>query len=467
VNIYVGTRGHGVWRISLKLPDADAGGPYTTNEGQNVTLTATATDPDSQPLTFAWDLDGDGQFDDGTGASVTFTSVGQDGVFPVSVKVTDTDGGFDVASTTVTVNNVAPTVTLASNAPKPENSPVTVTGTISDPGWLDPLTATIDWGDGSPVEPISGTLENDRPDATLTFSVSHTYGDNWTAPVQVCGSDDDTTVCQPISLQITNVPPTAVIDESGTVLINGVPTFIAHVGVPITFNGRSQDPGSDDLTLTWDWDDGAPAPDETTFYPNDPVNFPAGDPFPSPTIHPRDVTDSKTHAFADACFYQIVFGSLDDDGGTGSDTANVIITGNADATRSAGFWYIQFRLGPGSVFSPTTLQCYLDIAAYMSLVFNEVKDASTLAKARQILSTQSSADGTAQLDRQLLAAWLNFANGSLDLNELVDTDGHGGVDTTFYAAVTAAEAVRLNPASTKAELLAQAKILERINLRDE
>ena len=467
VNIYIGTRGHGVWRISLGIPTVSLA-DETTDEGQDVTLTATANDPDGQPLTYAWSFDGDGVFDDGANsATVNFDRVGQDGVYPVSVKVTDPDGAFSVATANVTVNNVAPTVTVDSDAPKPENSAVTVSGKVSDPGWLDPLTATIDWDDGTPVANISGTLENVRPDATLTFSVSHTYGDNGTFDAEVCGSDDDTTTCTNISLTITNVDPTAVIDETNTVLINGMPTFIAHAGETIDFSGRSQDPGSDDLTLTWDWDDGPPAPDESTTYLNDPVNFPAGDPFPSPTINPRDVTDTKSHAFADACFYEIVFGARDDDGGTGSDTAKVIITGNADATRSAGFWQNQYVLGRATMFPPATLMCYLEIIGYMSLVFDEVVDASTFAKAYAILSAGGSADAKTQLDRQLLAAWLNFANGSLDLDELVDTDGKKGLDTTFYAAVMAAETVRLNPASTRAELLAQKDILERINLRDE
>ena len=36
-----------------------------------------------------------------------------------------------------------------------------------------------------------------------------------------------------------------------------------------------------------------------------------------------------------------------------------------------------------------------------------------------------------QLDRQLLTAWLNFANGAFEYGELVDTDGNGVGDTAF------------------------------------
>ena len=69
-------------------------------------------------------------------------------------------------------------------------------------------------------------------------------------------------------------------------------------------------------------------------------------------------------------------------------------------------------------------------------------------------------------DRQLLVAWLNHANGGIGLDELVDTDGDGIVDTPFANTVATAEAVRLDPTATRAAVLEQKDILEAINLRD-
>ena len=69
---------------------------------------------------------------------------------------------------------------------------------------------------------------------------------------------------------------------------------------------------------------------------------------------------------------------------------------------------------------------------------------------------------TQKLDRELLAAWLNFANGAFDLTELVDTDGNGTADTAFSAVMATAESVRIGP-STNAQMLAQRDILQRIN----
>jgi hypothetical protein len=52
-----------------------AGGPYVAIVGDTVVFTATATDPDNDPLTFTWDLNGDGTFDDALGSKLTFTAL--------------------------------------------------------------------------------------------------------------------------------------------------------------------------------------------------------------------------------------------------------------------------------------------------------------------------------------------------------------------------------------------------------
>jgi len=67
-------------------------------------------------------------------------------------------------------------------------------------------------------------------------------------------------------------------------------------------------------------------------------------------------------------------------------------------------------------------------------------------------------------DVQLLAAWMNFADGRVALTDLVDTNFDGVPDTVFADLMSEAEAVRLNPASTPAQILAQAKRLESFNI---
>ncbi len=303
-DVYIGTQGRGVWRLAFEPPTADAGGPYVTPEGTDVVLSA-AGSSGSSALTYAWDLDDDGVFDDATGVSPTFTEVGQDGVFDVAVKVTDADGAYDIDATTVTVTNVAPTIdTLDNSGPVDENTAVTVSGTASDPGWLDPLTVTIDWGDG-PEAPDSAVVENVRPDATVAFSASHTYGDNGTFSVEVCVADDDTQTCDTTDVVVDNVDPTAVIDESGATIVNGVPTFVTSIGDPLDVPVHSDDPGSDDLTFTWDWDDAQPDDVQTSLV-DPPSVEPPVPPTPSPEIDPRSVDLTATHTYTEACLYDLV-----------------------------------------------------------------------------------------------------------------------------------------------------------------
>jgi len=96
----------------------------------------------------------------------------------------------------------------------------------------------------------------------------------------------------------------------------------------------------------------------------------------------------------------------------------------------------------------------------MSQVFNEVRDASTPAAATAVFNRAGSSVATDIFDVQLLAAWMNFADGRVALTDLVDTNRDGVPDTVFSTLMAEAEAVRLNPASTRAEILAQATRLD-------
>lgn len=447
------------------VPEADAGGPYTTPEGTNAILDASASsDPQGGLLTYEWDLDNDGDYDDATGVTATFETVGQDGEFTVGVRVTDPAGASDTDTATVAVTNVLPSMAwMAWTSPIDEGDAVSLSGLFQDPGWLDPLSLLIDWGDGTAAQDPGGTVENERPWASIEFATTHVYGDNGSFTTNVTASDDDGSA-DPVSVEfkINNVAPTAVIDEGGTILVNGIPTVMTHAGTTVPFSGRSTDPGSDDLALSWDWADGAPAPDVTTNYL---VNPPDADPYPSPSIQPRDVTDAKEHAWSGACFYVVGFSAADDDGGVTSDTVNAIVLGNAPYALSSGYWQKQMKDGKGAAISQQQLQCYLKIVGYMSTYFSAMRDASTITKALAILNgSKKPGDAGAILDQQLLAVWLNFANGSIDYFKMIDTDGDGVDDMMFKDYMSYAETLRMNPSATKTELIAAKYVLEWINL---
>lgn len=472
--------------VNNVAPTVNAGADRTVNEGEQVSLAPAAFNDkgtlDTHTATIDW---GDGTpIEAGTVSESPFGPPGSiagadgmvsgshvyadDSAYTVRVCVTDDDRAVTCDTFVVSVDNVAPTVAAGPDQTVDEGDTVSLATSFTDRGTLDTHTATIDWGDGTPPE--AGVVNESPfgpPGSTAgmsgTMSGSHVYGDNGVFIVEVCVTDDDgATGCDTLTVTVNNVDPTAEIDNSGAPLINGVPTFLARAGQPVEFRGRSTDPGSDDLYLSWDWDDGPPAPDVATTYL---VNPPLPDPIPSPSVQPRDVTDAQSHAFADACVYDVRFFARDDDGGRSpTDHVAVIIVGEGGRTRSSGYWQHQFGRQGYTDLDEATLECYLAITDHVSAVFNEARDASTIAAAYDVLfMAHNGGSARERFDRELLTVWLNFANGVLAYDALVDADGDGRADTSFADAVSAAEAVRLDPHATAAEIESQRAVLKRIN----
>jgi hypothetical protein len=66
------------------------GGPYVVTEGYSVLFRTFACSPDGSTLSYAWDFDEDGQFDDATGSSPVFSAgeMRAPQTFTVAVQVT-------------------------------------------------------------------------------------------------------------------------------------------------------------------------------------------------------------------------------------------------------------------------------------------------------------------------------------------------------------------------------------------
>jgi hypothetical protein len=135
--------------VNFPPTNVSAGGPYSLNEGGNLTLTGSATDPENDPLTFTWDVNGDGVFGDATGANPTLTwaqlsalsppiNDGPSGINNVRVRVNDGNGNIvDSATTTLTVTNTPPTAVLNGGGTVSEGS----TRNVSFANQADPSAA--------------------------------------------------------------------------------------------------------------------------------------------------------------------------------------------------------------------------------------------------------------------------------------------------------------------------------------
>jgi subtilisin family serine protease len=440
----------------------------TVDEGQTAANSGTFGDPNGDAVTLSASV---GTVVAGAGTwSWSFDAVdGPADSQVVTITATDALGIENEVTFALTVNNVLPSVTgdPAQETAIDEGDVLSVLSFFSDPGYLDnPYSATVDWGHpdlGTSPGSILMTQDAGPGPDQGEVSASKAYGDNGAFTVSTAVTDKDGgTGSTSFGLTVANVAPTAAIDLSGTILVNGVPTLVGDVDGPVDFAATASDPGSDDLEFDWDFGDGNSATGVSL------VNDPLFDPLPSPTLQPRvNVGDAQSHQYLEACTYETTLDVTDDDGGASpTDTVAVLVTGNAVASRPTGWWHGQYMHG-GFVadFTVPTLECYLAIARFGSTVFDEAVPLATLADADAVLQPSGGADAhLAHLDRELLTAWLNFANGVFDYGQpVVDTDKDGAPDLAFSDVMAAAEAVRLDAGATKKELGDQRHIVQEVN----
>jgi predicted extracellular nuclease len=267
-------------------PTADAGGPYTVDEGSSIMLTATGSDPEGQTPAYAWDLDNNGTYET-PGQSVSFTGVDGPATLTVNVQVTDNGNLTAVASATVTVNNVAPTiVSVTNNDPINEGSSATITVNATDPaGANDPLTYEFDCNNDSTFETTTGFCA---------------FADNGTYTVNVRVSDGDGGIATGSTVVIVNnVAPTV-----DTPVVSPEPST---EGSSVVANATFSDPGVNDAPFTCmvDYGDGS-------------SNLPG-------TISSNTCT-GPAHVYPTFGAYIVTVNVTDKDGGTGSNsTIHIVI----------------------------------------------------------------------------------------------------------------------------------------------
>lgn len=136
-----------------QAPVADVGGPYTVDEGGTANLDGSGSTVPDGPGTYAWDLDGDGSYDDASGQSASFEAKDDD-YDTAALAVTDFYGVMDTQQVEIDVRNAAPEISNLV-ATIDEDGMGHVSADFSDAGLEDTHTATVDWGDGSLPEDVS------------------------------------------------------------------------------------------------------------------------------------------------------------------------------------------------------------------------------------------------------------------------------------------------------------------------
>ncbi|MFD6139008.1 discoidin domain-containing protein [Promicromonospora sp. NPDC060271] len=127
--------------------------------------------------------------------------------------------------------------------------------------------------------------------------------------------------------------------------------------------------------------------------------------------------------------------------------------------RGAGYWSSEYRQVRSPDHTPDELLCFLTLARAQSDVFDEVVDLTTLDDAVQVLWAPNHDEWVDVIDRQLLAAWLNVAAGSVSLEDPVA----GG--STVGDLLHAVEAARLHAGTARADLKEYKSALEAVSAR--
>ena len=355
---------HRIVYVGGNLPPTAAISAVPSSGASPLTVSFSAagsSDPEGQTLSYAWDLDGDGSFDDGTGLTRSWTYTGATATsITARVLVSDTGGQSAVAATAILLNGTRPTAVI------------------------DTPTGSLQWKVGDPIGFSGRGVDPDEPGGQLPASALQ-----WEVIINHCPSDchvhsmqtfngvasgsfnaPDHEYPSSLELRLTVTDPTGGSDVATVTLQPQTTslTFNTNVAAPLTLavNGaasvtpfsrtvivgssnslNAQSPqtiGATTYTFT-SWSDGLPQLHQITA-PATPTTYTASYTTGQPT--------SQTVTF------QVAAGSDDANQQAASiaiDGATVFL-GNADASQvnTTGFRFTGVTIPPGAVVTAASLE---------------------------------------------------------------------------------------------------------------
>ena len=270
--------------VSNVAPVVDGGPHATIGVGELWIQPGSFVDPGEDTWTVVVDYgDGSGPQTLLATAEKTFElshTYGVDGIYAVTITVTDDDGGVGIVELNANAGTVVPVVNAGLAAALDEGSTFARSGSFTDVESVS-WTATVDWGDGSEIEPLA--LAADK-----SFALNHTYADNGSFAVTITVTDDDGGIgTDVVTVNVANVAPDYDL---------GLPTQTANEGKGYSQVITVSDPGLDTHGATVEWGDGS-----------DPSTIGVSD---------EEHTFKMSHVFEDNGTYIVQVTVEDDDGGS-------------------------------------------------------------------------------------------------------------------------------------------------------
>lgn len=220
-----------------RAPVARIDAPASLPEGNARNVSAGQSfDPFDESLTYAWDLTGDGVFNDATGPGAVLDASGFDGpdVLTIAVRVTNESGLSATASQAVTVTNVPPALQLSPSVTVLQGQPYL--------GRADVIDVLAD------VPEVVWTFDDGV--VLMGLEVVREFDSLGVYRVTVSAADDDGGFDEATQeIRYVNAPPT--LDTTG-------PTE-ALEGAALAFTATGTDPGDDPFTVQWTFGDGSSA----------------------------------------------------------------------------------------------------------------------------------------------------------------------------------------------------------------